>query len=75
MFGSLLKATVGAVVDLPLSVAKDVVTLGGSLTDEESATLKSLDNIGDNIEKAVDPDTDLMDWFKPAKTTQAGKDI
>ncbi len=61
MFGSILKATVGVVVDLPLSIAKDVVTLGGALTDEPSATAKSLDTIGENVEKAVDPDTDIMD--------------
>ncbi len=61
MFGSILKATVGVVVDLPLSIAKDVVTLGGALTDEPSAIAKSLDTIGENVEKAVDPDTDIMD--------------
>ena len=61
MFGSLLKATVGVALDLPLSVAKDVVTLGGSLTDEDSATLESLDNIGENMLNAFDPDTDIMD--------------
>ena len=61
MFGSLLKATVGVVVDLPVSIVKDTVTLGGSLTDEPSAIGKSLDAIGDNLNKAVDPDTDILD--------------
>lgn len=61
MFGSLLKATVGVVVDLPLSVAKDVVTMGGALTDEESATVKSLETIGQNVTNSVDPEKDLMD--------------
>lgn len=58
MFGSLLKAAVGVVVDLPVSVVKDVATLGGSLTDEESAIAKSLENIGDNLNDAVDPNQD-----------------
>ena len=61
MLGSLLKATVGVAIDLPISIAKDVVTLGGSLTDEDSAIEKSLDTIGDNIGKAVDPETDILD--------------
>ena len=61
MFGSLLKATIGVAIDLPVSIVKDTVTLGGTLTDEESAIGKSLDTIGDNLEKAVDPDTDIMD--------------
>ena len=58
MFGSLLKAVVGVVVDLPVSVVKDVVTLGGAMTDEESAIAKSLGNITDNISNAVDQDKD-----------------
>ena len=61
MLGSLLKATIGVAIDLPISIVKDTVTLGGTLTDEESAIGKSLDTIGDNLEKAVDPDTDIMD--------------
>ncbi len=61
MLGSLLKASVGVLVDLPVSVIKDTATLGGTLTDEESATIKSLKTIGDNLNKAVDPDTDLLD--------------
>lgn len=61
MFGSLLKATVGVVIDLPVSVVSDVVTLGGSCTDGESAIAKSLGNIKENLEKSVNPDTDLLD--------------
>ena len=58
MFGSLLKAAVGVVVDLPVSIVKDAVTLGGAMTDEESSIAKSLGNITDNINNAVDPDKD-----------------
>jgi len=61
MFGSLLKAVIGVTVDLPVSVIKDVATLGGSITDEESAIAKSLKTVGENLNKAVDPDTDIMD--------------
>lgn len=62
MFGSLLKAVVGVAVDLPVSIVKDVITLGGTLTDdEESAIVKSCKTIGKNIENSVDPDKDLMD--------------
>jgi hypothetical protein len=56
MLGNLLKATVGLVVDLPLSIAKDVVTMGGALTDEESATVKSCTKICKNVEDAIEPD-------------------
>ena len=61
MLGSLLKATVGVVVDLPVAIVKDVVTLGGAVTDGESAIAKSCNKIGKNIDNAVDPDKDLMD--------------
>ena len=35
MFESLLKAAVGVVVELPVAIVKDVVTLGGAITDGE----------------------------------------
>jgi hypothetical protein len=60
MFGSILKAAVG-VVTLPVAVVKDTITIGGALIDEESAIIKNLKAISDNTEKAVDPDTDIMD--------------
>jgi len=61
MFGSLLKAAVGVAIDLPVSIVSDTVTLGGTLGDGESAIGKSLETIGDNLEKAVNPDTDILD--------------
>ena len=57
MFGNLLKATVGVVL-LPVAIVKDVVTLGGELTGGESATAKSCKNIGENVDKAIDPEED-----------------
>ena len=56
MFGNLLKAAVGVVVDLPIAVVKDVVTLGGELTGDESAIAKSTKNICKNVSKSVDAD-------------------
>jgi len=61
MFGSLLKAVVGVVVDLPVAIIKDTVTLGGELTGDESAIAKSCKTIGRNLSDSVDPDKDLLD--------------
>ena len=58
MFGSLIKATLGVVIDLPIAVVKDTITLGGELTDDESAIAKSCNNIGNNLNNAVKPDED-----------------
>ena len=57
MFGNLLKATVGVVL-LPVAIVKDVVTLGGELTGGKSAIAKSCKNIGENVDKAIDPEED-----------------
>ena len=61
MFKSLLKATVGTVINLPIAIVKDAVTLGGELTDGESAIKKTTKNIGKNLDKAADTETDLLD--------------
>ena len=58
MFESLIKATLGVVIDLPIAIVKDTVTLGGELTDGESAIAKSCNNIGNNLNNAVKPDKD-----------------
>lgn len=59
MFGlieGLAKAAVG-VVALPVQVAADVVTLGGSLTDKDSPyTVDGVSNVLKNIENAVKPE-------------------
>ena len=58
MFGmleSLAKAAV-SVVTVPVSVVADVVTLGGSLNDQdEPYTAKALGDLIDNLSDAVDP--------------------
>lgn len=56
MFGSIFKAVTGMVFS-PVSVAADVITLGGALTDrDEPYTVSSMRNVLRNIEIAVDPD-------------------
>jgi len=51
---SLLEASIKTVTTLPLGIAKDVVTLGGALTDEESATLEALSDIYEDIDDIAD---------------------
>lgn len=53
MLGSLFKATIG-IVKLPLDVAADVVTLGGSLTDKDKPyTASGVSQIMKNLEDAT----------------------
>lgn len=60
MFGmltSLTKAVVGAVVETPIAIAADVITLGGSLTDKrEPYTATALKTVADNVRDATTPD-------------------
>lgn len=57
MFGSLLKAVVGTVIETPLAVAADVLTLGGAITDKkEPYTASAIKRVMQNIEDAADPD-------------------
>lgn len=59
MFGmmkSLGKAAVGLVVETPIAVVADVVTMGGALTDKkEPYTKTALGKVVDNVEQATDP--------------------
>ena len=58
MFGmmkSLGKAAVGLVVETPIAVVADVVTMGGVLTDKkEPYTKTALGKVVDNVEQATD---------------------
>lgn len=60
MFGmleSLTKAVVGAVIETPIAVVADVVTLGGSLTDkDEPYTATSVGKVMDNLSDATESD-------------------
>ena len=58
MFGvlnSLTKAVVGVVVETPIAIVADVVTLGGSMTDKnEPYTVTALGKVVDNVSDATD---------------------
>jgi len=59
MFGSLLKATVGVVIETPVALVKDVVTLGGACTDEDKPyTAQALEKVSQNLSNATDPRKD-----------------
>lgn len=59
MFGSLLKAVVGAVVETPIAMAADVVTMCGVATGKnESYTVKAVKRVMENVEDAVNPEAD-----------------
>ena len=54
MFEELLKAVVGAVVETPIAVVADVVTLGGALTDKDKPyTATAIEKVVDNVQKAT----------------------
>lgn len=54
LFGNLLKVAID-VVETPIAVAKDVLTLGGSLNDQdEPYTKKKLEDLKDDIVKTVE---------------------
>lgn len=54
MFGNLLKAVVGVVVETPVAIVTDVVTLGGSLTDKEQPnTVTALEKVVKNVQEST----------------------
>lgn len=57
MFGmleDLAKATVGLVVETPIAVVADVVTMGGALTDKDQPyTATALEKVMENVENAT----------------------
>lgn len=60
MFGaiaSLTKAVVGAVIETPIAVVADVITLGGSLNDKrEPYTATAVKKVVENVQDATKPD-------------------
>lgn len=51
MIGKLAKATVGVVVETPVAVVADVVTLGGALNDrKEPYTATALSKVVKNVQ-------------------------
>jgi hypothetical protein len=59
MFGiieSLTKAVVGVVIETPVAIVADTLTMGGILTDREVPyTSAALENIVQNVENATNP--------------------
>ena len=54
MLGDLAKAAVGIVIETPVAVVADVVTLGGSLTDKDQPyTATALEKVMENVENAT----------------------
>ena len=54
LLNSLVKASVGVVVETPLAFIADTVTLGGALTDKEVPyTAEALEKILNNLKEIV----------------------
>ena len=58
LFGKLLKTAID-VATTPIDIVKDVVTLGGSITDEESALVKKAKRLQNDLEEVRDEVDDL----------------
>lgn len=57
MLSGLTKATVGVVVETPLSIAADLATLGGSITDrDEPYTATALKKVVKNVQESTEED-------------------
>ena len=57
ILGDLTKAVVGVVIETPVAIAADMLTLGGSITDKnEPYTAATLKGVMKNIEHATKPD-------------------
>ena len=52
-FGSLGKLVMD-VVETPIAITKDIVTLGGALTESDSYTVKKLEDISEDWEEMKD---------------------
>lgn len=54
IFNSLVKAAVGVVIETPLAVVADVVTMGGALTDKEVPyTADALEKVYENLKDST----------------------
>ncbi len=55
MLSNLTKAVVGVVVETPIAVVADVVTLGGSLTDKDKPyTAEAVSKVANNLLKTTE---------------------
>jgi len=56
IFADLTKAFVGVVIETPIAIVADVVTMGGVLTDkDEPYTAATLKGVLQNVENATNP--------------------
>ena len=56
MLASLTKAVVGVVVEAPIAIVADVITLGGALTDKaEPYSATALSKVVENVQDAAKP--------------------
>lgn len=53
LFDALISTTIHLATS-PLDVVKDVVTMGGTITDEDSAIVKKLQRLGEDIDNLSD---------------------
>jgi hypothetical protein len=54
MFTNLFKAAVGAVIETPVAIIADVVTLGGSLTDkDEPYSVTAIKGVVENVQAST----------------------
>lgn len=54
ILGDLAKAAVGVVIETPIAVVADVVTMGGALTDKDQPyTATALEKVMENVENAT----------------------
>ena len=68
MFGKFIE-----LVTLPVDMAKDILTLGGELTDGESATMEKLDSLSGKKEREREQDRkDLETIAKIVKEFKKG---
>ena len=57
LLGDLTKAIVGVVVETPIAIVADALTLGGSITDkDEPYTATALKGVMKNVENATKPE-------------------
>ena len=53
-FNNLVKAIVGVVIETPLAVVADVITMGGALTDKEVPyTADALEKVYENLKDST----------------------
>lgn len=57
IIGNLTKAVVGLVIEAPIAIVADVVSMGGLLTDKgEPYTASAIKGVIKNVENATKPD-------------------